>query len=198
MAPEQSPMRRILVIGSPGAGKSTLALRLGEQLNVPVIHLDRLHWKPGWVSTNREELREKITAATTGETWIMDGNYGGTMEMRLELCDTVIFFDLPRHTCVLNALKRNLTSRNRPRPDITEGCREKLNWEFVQFLWWIWRFPRHTRPVVLDRLRRFEGTRHVITLHSRREAASWLEALESEQNDINRHVPRPTLKGLQP
>ena len=89
-------MRRVLVIGSGGAGKSRFAVALGRRLGLPVIHLDAHFWHAGWVETPAAEWRERRWRSwSAGEAWVMDGNYGGTMAQRLATCDTVIFLDLP-------------------------------------------------------------------------------------------------------
>jgi adenylate kinase family enzyme len=98
-------MRRIMVIGSGGAGKSIFSRRLGDVLGIEVIHLDRLHWKPGWAETPKGEWAELVGQLVRGDEWIIDGNYGGTLEVRLGACDTVIFLDLPRR-----ATRRSSTS----------------------------------------------------------------------------------------
>mgnify|MGYP002149391403 FL=1 len=83
-------MKKILVIGSGGAGKSTFATRLGELLRINVVHLDRLHWKPGWVEPSKAEWAETVNELISREAWVMDGNYSGTLEQRLAACDTVV------------------------------------------------------------------------------------------------------------
>ena len=107
-------MNRVLVIGSSGAGKSTFSRRLAEITGLPLIHLDRLFWKPGWVETDRAEWSEVVAQALEGERWIIDGNYSGTMKMRLAVCDTVIFLDLSRFLCTYRVLNECLTTK-RPR-----------------------------------------------------------------------------------
>ena len=93
-------MDRILVMGSPGSGKSTFARRLSDITGIPVVSLDALFWKPGWVESDRDEFRERVTDATRQPRWIMDGNYSSHLvELRRDASDTVIWFDLPRSTC---------------------------------------------------------------------------------------------------
>src|SRR5690242_8971677 len=98
-------MKRIAIIGSSGAGKSTLARRLGEITGIEVIHLDKIYWLPGWTEPSKEEWSQKVTEVIKGESWILDGNFGGTMETRLAACDTAILLDIPRSVCVYRILK---------------------------------------------------------------------------------------------
>src|SRR5580765_7184882 len=93
-------MKRILVIGSGGAGKSTFAKRLGEILKIEVIHLDSLYWKPGWIEPPKPEWKKTIERLLTRDFWVMDGNYSGTLDVRFEACDTVIFLDIARMICL--------------------------------------------------------------------------------------------------
>ena len=88
-------MKRVLIIGSGGAGKSTLARQMGEISGLPVIHLDAEHWRPGWIEPSKDEWAARVDELTRGESWIMDGNYGGTMSQRIAAADTILFLDLP-------------------------------------------------------------------------------------------------------
>jgi len=123
-------VKRVIVIGSGGAGKSTLARKMGEILDLPIHHLDRLHWKPYWTETPKEEWQKIQADLCTEEEWIIDGNYGGTMDIRLAACDTVVFLDLSRWLCVFRALKRSMDLSGERRPDLPEGCDEQFDLDF--------------------------------------------------------------------
>src|SRR5882724_2173258 len=114
-------MNKILIIGSGGAGKSTFAERLGQVLKIEVVHLDVLYWKPGWVETPKPEWRKTVAELVKRESWIIDGNYSGTFDIRLEACDTVIFLDVARAFCLWRVLKRWMLYRHGGRPDMAEG-----------------------------------------------------------------------------
>ncbi|MCA1623083.1 MAG: DNA topology modulation protein [Acidobacteria bacterium] len=165
-------MKRILIIGSGGAGKSTFAKQLGEATDIEVLHLDKLHWKPGWIEPTKDEWRKTVAEIVAEDSWIIDGNYGGTMQMRIERCDMVIFLDLPRIVCVWRVLKRFLTYRNGTRPDMAEGCNEKLDWKFLE---WIWHYPIQTKPKVESLLKRFQNTKTIIRLQSKKEVERFLQ-----------------------
>lgn len=139
----RASLKRVAVVGCAGAGKSTFSQQLGEVTGLPVIHLDRYFWKPGWVETPTERWREVVTALASEERWIMDGNYGSTLDLRLPLADTIIWFDFPRRICLYRVLKR--TALNRPRPDLPEGCSERVDKDFLSFLSWIWNFNKRSR-----------------------------------------------------
>lgn len=127
-------MQRVLVIGPCGAGKSTLASQLGERLAMPVFHMDKLNWKPGWVEGGKEEIRRKLVDIVTTDRWLIDGTYGGTLAERLERADTVVYLDFPITLCVARLLQRIWTYRGRTRPDMTEGCPERFDFEFFVYL----------------------------------------------------------------
>ena len=99
-------MKKVLVIGSSGAGKSTFSRRLSDLTGIEIIHLDKLHWKPNWTEPSKEEWKATLEKAMRGETWIMDGNYSNTLDIRIPACDTVIFLETPPAVCVYRVLKR--------------------------------------------------------------------------------------------
>ena len=164
-------MKRILVIGSGGAGKSTFARKLGQLLDLEVIHLDKFYWRPGWVEPPREEWSQIVTELINRDSWVIDGNYGGTLETRIQRCDTIVFLDMPRLLCLWRILKRNLRYRNGGRPDITEGCPEKINYEFVS---WIWNYSRRSRPKIVRLLGEHAEGKRIVWLRSDRDVEVFL------------------------
>jgi adenylate kinase family enzyme len=141
-------MRRILLVGPGGAGKSTLARRLSERLGLSLVHLDALYWRPGWVEPPKDVWRRMVEELLRDEAWVMDGNFGGTLELRLAACDTAIFMDMPPHVCLWRVLKRRVRFHGRARPDMTPGCPEKID---LQFLSWIAFYRWRQRPILLER-----------------------------------------------
>ncbi|GGD86041.1 hypothetical protein GCM10010911_50540 [Paenibacillus nasutitermitis] len=120
-------MKRIVLIGSGGSGKSTLARELGRILSIDVHHLDAIFWKPGWISTPKNEQKDVQEKLVSHTSWIIDGNYGGTIDIRLQAADTIIFFDLSRWICLIRVLKRRFQYRNMKRTDMAEGCEERIS-----------------------------------------------------------------------
>ena len=166
-------MEKIVIIGCPGSGKSTLARKLGEKLSLPVVHLDRIWWCPGWVSISREEFDERLSEELAKSQWIIDGNFNRTIPQRLAACDTVIYLDHSRLVCLWGMLKRVLTGKNKPRPDITEGCPERLNWEFIAFIWDYNKSYRESNLALLSQLENVD----VHILKNRRQTAKFLKNL---------------------
>ncbi len=169
-------MKKVLVIGPGGAGKSTLSNRLGQLLNIDVFHLDRLYWHPGWIETPKPEWRTTVEELVKHDEWIMDGNYSGTLDVRLKACDTVIFLDMPRRVSLWRVLKRVVVYRNKSRPDMADGCPERLSWEFIV---WIWNYPKRTRRKVVKMLESDSEDKNVIWLRSRREVEAFLKTREA-------------------
>jgi adenylate kinase family enzyme len=168
-------MRRVLVIGCGGAGKSTFARELAARAGLPLVHLDRVYWRPGWTPTPPGEWEAVVRDLVTGDRWLIDGNYGGTLELRLEAADTAVFIDVPRHTCLRRVLVRGVRDRGRTRDDMGPGCPERWLPD-LEFLRWIWSYPRHVRPRVLSQLAEFERRGgDAVVLRTTAEARAFLD-----------------------
>ena len=153
-----------MVIGSGGSGKSRLSRELARRTGLPLIHLDREYWGPGWQPMPEPEWEAKVAELVRGERWIIDGNFGGTMHIRLAAADTVIFLDLPRLVCLWSVIRRWATFRAEARPDMTPGNADKLDLKFLQ---WIWGYPRTRRPGILRQLAELPESTEVVRLTSR-------------------------------
>ena len=166
-------MERIIIIGCGGAGKSTLARQLGEKLNLPVVHLDKLFWKPGWEQISREEFDRLHREALAEERWIIDGNFDRTMAERIRHCDTVIYLDFSRIACLLGVVKRVLTTYGKVRPDMGEGCPERIDFEFLK---WVWDFNKNKRGKNYRLLNETDGIEKIV-LKNRRAVRRFLKQL---------------------
>jgi adenylate kinase family enzyme len=168
-------VERVLVLGSGGAGKTTLSAKLAAVTGLPLIHLDTLYWRPGWVRPPEEEWEAIVGELLTRERWIMDGNFAGTVARRAEITDTVVFLDVARVRCLIRALRRVVRPPDRVRPDLPDSYRERFDREFAR---WIWSYPKKFRPrilAVLDDVRHRGGT--VVELHDDAEIESFLNNL---------------------
>jgi adenylate kinase family enzyme len=169
-------MKKVLVIGSSGAGKSTFARRLGKITGIEVIHLDKLHWKPNWIEPPKEEWRVIVENAVKSDSWILDGNFSSTMKIRVAACDTIVFLEMPRIVCIWRVLKRIVVYRKGSRPDMAEGCNEKFDWEFIK---WIWNYPKQSKPKIESILEQYRNEKTIVYLKSNREIESFLCKIKS-------------------
>jgi adenylate kinase family enzyme len=130
-------MKKIMIVGFSGSGKSTLARQLGEKLNIVPTHMDALYWKPGWAESSTEEHIEKLKPILQRDEWVIEGSYRRVLyRERLHDADTVIFLDMNRFLCFYRVIKRRILYRGRTRPDMGEGCPEKLDFEFAKWVLW--------------------------------------------------------------
>lgn len=126
---------KIAILGYSGAGKSTLARTLGERYQLPVLHLDRVQFGPDWVERDRAEANALVRKFMAQPQWVIDGNYTGfEQERRLKESDQIIFMDFSRLNCLLRAFKRYFSFRGKSRPDMADGCNEKMD---LEFMWWL-------------------------------------------------------------
>ena len=171
-------MKRVLVIGPGGSGKSTFATRLGQILDIEVKHLDKYYWRAEWTKPSEDDWSNTVNELIAGESWIIDGNYGGTLPLRVKRCDTIIFLDMPRLLCVWRVTKRRLLYRKRSRPDMAEGCDEKLDFEFIS---WIWNYRHRSRTRVLKLLNENSETKKIVWLRSNADVNRFLKSCKSRQ-----------------
>ncbi len=165
-------MKRVLVIGCPGSGKSCFARRLHEAVNLPLIHLDNLYWKEDRTNVPKEQFISSLKHRLDMDEWIIDGNYMSTMELRLKRCDTVFFFDLPTQQCIDGISNRVGKSRS----DIP-WIEAELDSEFLEF---VKSFNETTRPSVIELLERSVGV-NIIRFDSRSQADDYITKLKNEQ-----------------
>jgi len=163
------PFQRILVTGSAGAGKTTVAKQLAAQLDLPYQGLDGIVWQPGWVKTPRIERAEHENAIASKAAWVVDG----VSDVVLATADVVMFLDYPRRTCFWRVLWRNLPYLFRSRPGLPARCPELLI--IPTLIRTIWRFPEFVRPKILQV--RFDTSKQFIHIRSNEELVRLLEDL---------------------
>jgi adenylate kinase family enzyme len=163
--------RRILVIGCSGAGKSTLARAIADRYSLPLIHLDRCYWRPGWVAPGDAEWFAEVERLIAEPAWVMDGNFSSTLQRRAERADAIVFLDFPRWLCLFRVLKRVATGYGKDRADVAPGCPERFDWAFLK---WIWTYPKRSRPKTLDLLKTTPKAK--VILRSKHEVRRWIAA----------------------
>lgn len=161
--------QRVLIIGSPGSGKSTFARRLALLSGLPLVHLDRLFWNSDRTTVSKEEFRRRLEEVLQGDRWLIDGNYSGTMERRMENCQTVFFLDFPVETCLEGVRSR----RGKERPDMPWIELEE-DPEFMEF---VREFPEKRRPGILA-LREKYPEKHWVVFRSRAEEEAYLHGFQ--------------------
>ena len=162
-------MQKAIVIGSPGAGKSTFARKLRDATALPLYYLDMLWHKPDGSNISREQFARNLEEIMREERWIIDGNYAHTLEIRLKACDTVFLLDYPVELCLAGAAAR------------IGKKREDMPWvekEFdTQFRQWILDFPKDQLPQIYELLAQYKNRKEIFIFHSRQEAENFWETL---------------------
>ena len=158
-------MKKIIVIGCPGSGKSTFASALHNKTGIPLYHLDMMYWNADKTTVQKSVFLSRLESAMAEEEWIIDGNYASTMEMRLEACDTVFFLDYPTEVCLDGVKKR----RGKPRADMPWTETE----EDAEFIAFIKSFNADSRPKISELLRKYAHKR-IIVFCDREEAENFL------------------------
>ena len=164
-------MKKIMVIGSSGAGKTYFSRKLSEKFGIPLIHLDKIYWQPGWNEPTKEEWKATLEDVLEQDSWIIDGNYGSTIEMRLAACDTVFFLDIRRTLCMWRVIRRTFRFFKRGRPDMAEGCYERLDFSFLSF---VWNYPERSKPKIERLLNNVGSEKKIIRLRSPRQVRRFL------------------------
>ncbi|MDB5478961.1 MAG: putative topology modulation protein FlaR [Caulobacteraceae bacterium] len=164
-------MNRIAIVGCSGGGKSTLARTVGAALGLPVVHLDALFWKPGWVESDPEPFRAAVDVALAGERWVSDGNFTSVADLSLGRADTIVWIDQPMPLCLSRAIWRGLTGLGRTRADLAPGCPEKIDFAFYRYIVTWSGAPRTRLQGALDR---FAPHAPLVRLRSDRAIAAWV------------------------
>lgn len=163
--------QKAIVIGSPGAGKSTFSRKLRDMTGLPLYYLDMLWHKPDKTNISKEEFDFKLKGILMKDKWIIDGNYNRTIEMRLKYCDTVFLLDLPLNVCLSGAESRI----GKEREDIP-WCEKELDSEFKQF---IIDFPNKHLPLIYELIEKYKENKRIIIFKSREETEDYLKELSS-------------------
>ncbi len=170
--------KRIMVVGCSGGGKSTLSQKLAAAFGLRYISMDReIFWLPGWQARPREEQRQRIAAIITEERWLMDGSNPSSFDMRLPISDIVLWVRMPRWLCLWGAISRAIKGYGKARPEMAEGCPERID---VDFLRYIWNFERRHAPIFEQNFALFGQGVPVFQLKSRKQFRRLLDLLHIE------------------
>ncbi len=163
--------KRVLVLGCPGSGKSTFALRLRDITGLPLIHLDAVWWRPDRTHITRDEFDERLRHILSGDEWIIEGDYSRTYEARISACDTVFFLDVDEEECLRGIEAR----RGKPRPDLP-WIEDEPDPELIAD---VRLYREKKRPLLLSLLEKY-SEKQVFLFTSRAQADGWLDGLAKE------------------
>ena len=169
------PPQRIVVVGCSGSGKSTLARKLGQRLALPVVHLDVLHYLPGWKRASLADFRDRVTKAHQGEAWISEGNFASwTFDIRLPRAEALIVLDRPRWLCLWRVFRRAALERDN-RPDLPNGCAGQIDHDLLDY---IWNFRKVGGPEIEAARLKHGPSVPVLRLSRNRDVSAFLASLQ--------------------
>ena len=160
-------MQRVIIIGCPGSGKSTFGKKLNNVTGLPLYHLDMMYWNKDKTTVGKEIFLDRLQNVLSSHEWIIDGNYGSTMEMRLKECDTVFFLDYPTDICLEGVRER----RGKPRSDMPWFETDAVDEDFISF---IENFNSESRPQIMELLEKYSD-KDIIVFHSREESEQYFQ-----------------------
>ena len=172
-------MKRVIIFGGSGSGKSTLARKIGAATGLPVIHIDPMYYRAGWVPRPKAETRALVLEASAQEAWVFDGNHHSTFPQRIARADHVIFLDLPTWLRMWRVVARAWDYRGQTRPDMAPDCPERLSMYFL--FYWVGGYRWRIRRKDVEQMQSLPP--HVLGAHlkSRRAVARYLAALEKDK-----------------
>lgn len=165
-------MNKVLIIGSPGSGKSTLSNNLRTQLRLPLYHLDKINWKNNKDYLSREEFNTELVKVLKTDRWIIDGNYNRTMALRATYADTIIWLDAPRTLCLYRVSKRYFSYFRKQTPF---GNPNKLSLKFLLF---VWRFKKNNVPNIQQIIDEHASEKQIIKLTSDEDVATFINSIK--------------------
>ncbi|MBQ4110059.1 MAG: AAA family ATPase [Clostridia bacterium] len=163
-------MKKVIIIGCPGSGKSTFGRKLKRITDLPLYHLDMMYWNQDKTTVSKEIFIERLEKTMNNSQWIIDGNYGSSMEMRLKECDTVFFLDYPTEVCIEGIETR----KGNPRSDMPWITNDGTDEDFITF---VKNYNSESRPEVIKLLEKY-SSKNIIVFHSREESEIYLLALQ--------------------
>jgi adenylate kinase family enzyme len=173
-------MNRILILGPPGSGKSTLAKEMNKILDIGILHIDTIFWKEGWIIREEGEYRNHLKEFIKKESWIIDGNYSSTLEERVRLADVIVYLDIKRFILFYRVIKRRILNHNKSRDDIAQGCKEKIDWGFIK---WIWQFEKRNKINIMKVINDYGNNKSKIIICKKQEYQDFLRKVKNEHEN---------------
>ena len=174
-------MERIIVIGCCGAGKTTISRQIQKKLGFPLFHLDQYYWKSGWQEPDPSTWQNVVKKLASREKWIIDGNYGGTIDIRISRADTIVYLNFSTFTCLYRVIKRIFQHYGKVRSEMPPGCAERFDWKFLHYVS-TFRFKKGKD--LLIKLKKLSNTKNVIILRNDRDVNRFLSKSPSFNKSI--------------
>jgi len=171
-------MQRVMIVGQPGSGKSTLARELGQRTGLPVIHIDTIHWQPGWRERSRDEKTQLCLEVEARDCWIFEGGHSATWDNRMARADLLIWIDRSATLRFLRVLRRTLLQRGQSRPDLPHNCPELLA-NLPEFFAFMWRTKKSARAKMQHLVATAPAACRVVQLRSKRATRIFLASFGS-------------------
>lgn len=165
-----SKYKRVAIIGAPGSGKTTLATKLKDVYNLPVVFLDSFYQFPHWVMRDPKERDKMILEETKKEEWIIDGTFIDTLEERVKVADLVIFLDFSTMVQLKGIVKRFFSNLGKDKIDMP-GCKERLNPSFIAY---VATYNKKRRKYLVDILEKYNKDK-ILQFRTQQELMNWLE-----------------------
>ncbi len=162
-------MNRIIVVGPSGAGKTEFSRKLNKILNIPLFHLDNIFWNEDKTHISREDFDLKLNEILNKNSWIIDGDYSRTYEIRFKSADTVFFLDYPKDVCLAGA-----NSRIGKKRDDLPWIEEEFDNEFKE---WIINWFTEIKPILMNLIDKYKNDKRIIIFNSREEANDYINNL---------------------
>jgi adenylate kinase family enzyme len=183
---ENARPQRIVILGNAGAGKSTLATRLGTIYELPVYHLDRLFWKPGWVESERHEFDARVLAVAATDRWVIDGNYTRTLQARIDRADMIVYINVSRYRALYRVIRRSFRYWGQTRSDMGDDCPDHLDPAFLAF---VWNYPKRRGAEHPQMLAQAKSVgKHVVVLKAGKEVTQHVDKLASVKETLRSEI----------
>lgn len=166
--------QKIIILGSIGSGKTSLAKQINKRHHIPVYHLDKEYWQPNWIRPSAKDWEEKITNLSNQTTWVMDGNYIETLEVRLSKADLVIMLDIKKRICIRGLFFRTLKGLFIRRNDLGKGCKDSFNKGYSDLVEWAKQFKERYYPELLKKCQLYPHV-DIKIFKTRKEARMFVE-----------------------
>jgi adenylate kinase family enzyme len=168
-------VKRVLVIGSPGAGKTTFSRALADRIGLPLYHLDYFYHDSRFdFQKDKDAWRRKVTELTQQSEWIIDGNYKSSFDVRFPRADTIILLDYPRSVALHRAILRRIKLHGKVRDDMPANWKEKFSFGLLKF---IWSYNKAERPKLYELLKKAPPTQQIVILQNSRQTDAFLAAI---------------------